>query len=79
MLTNIVFEGRSVHGKVYVAESSPPILGWRHQYDLHIFLDPRAIPHVFTIESDVSLEQVQLDNALVFSISLQNLRNANIK
>ncbi|KAJ1207042.1 hypothetical protein NDU88_002434 [Pleurodeles waltl] len=46
MWAKIEFGERHINGKVYIADSGPPILGWHHQYDLDIKIDPRAQENV---------------------------------
>ncbi|KAJ1161485.1 hypothetical protein NDU88_001970 [Pleurodeles waltl] len=63
MWAKIEFGKRHINGKVYIADSGPPILGWHHQYDLDIKIDPRAQENVMLIgdeEADVSFLPVAL-------------------
>ena len=73
MHTTIEFEGRKILGKVYIAQDGPPILGWRHQFDLHIKIDPRALDRVTTVE-DLSLEQVLEAGQQVFKDEIGKLK-----
>ncbi|KAJ1152910.1 hypothetical protein NDU88_005684 [Pleurodeles waltl] len=60
--TVISFKSRETFAKVYVAESGPPILGWMHQYDLNIILNPRGKEQILVVDDgDVSaiLEEVE--------------------
>ncbi|KAJ1141911.1 hypothetical protein NDU88_008239 [Pleurodeles waltl] len=45
----INFKGRETVGKVYVAKRGKNLLGWRHQKDLGIILNPNAIDHVMLV------------------------------
>ncbi|KAJ1190784.1 hypothetical protein NDU88_000103 [Pleurodeles waltl] len=59
--TAIGFKSRETFGKVYVAESGPQILGWRHQYDLNIIVNPRGKEQILVVDDgDVNaiLEEV---------------------
>ncbi|KAJ1186028.1 hypothetical protein NDU88_002813 [Pleurodeles waltl] len=47
---DILFKGNGVHGKVYVTSEGSNLLGWRHQKDLEIVLDPNAVEPVMTVE-----------------------------
>ena len=64
---------RCVEGKVYVAEDGPPILGWRHQYDLDIKLTPRAAMQV-SVVGEWTLEQVLQAMEEVFAKQIGKLR-----
>ncbi|KAJ1181401.1 hypothetical protein NDU88_006608 [Pleurodeles waltl] len=60
--TVICFKTREAFGKVYVAESGPPILGWMHQYDLNIIVDPRGMEQILIVDDvdvNVILEEVK--------------------
>ncbi|KAJ1218861.1 hypothetical protein NDU88_006433 [Pleurodeles waltl] len=59
--TVIGFKSRETFGKVYVAESGPPILGWMHQYDLNIIVNPRGKEKIWVVHDgdvNVILEEV---------------------
>lgn len=67
--TPIIFKSRQVVGKVYVAEDGPPILGWGHQFDLHIFIDPHAEGQVLCLV-DASTKEVLREMDDVFERGL---------
>lgn len=48
---NLVFSGRHTFGKIYVARSGWSLLGWPHQQQFGIRLDPKADPPVYAVES----------------------------
>ncbi|KAJ1177565.1 hypothetical protein NDU88_002818 [Pleurodeles waltl] len=59
--TVICFKSRETFGKVYVAESGPPVLGWMTQYDLNIIVNPRGKEQILVVDDgDVNaiLEEV---------------------
>ncbi|KAJ1218182.1 hypothetical protein NDU88_005765 [Pleurodeles waltl] len=47
---DIIFKGNGVHGKVYVTHEGSNLLGWRHQKDLNIVLNPNATEPVIVVE-----------------------------
>ncbi|KAJ1154795.1 hypothetical protein NDU88_007538 [Pleurodeles waltl] len=58
----ICFKTRETFWKVYVAESGPPILGWMHQYDLNIIVNPRGSEQILIVDDvdgNVILEEVK--------------------
>lgn len=51
----ISFGGRKVYGRVYLTNQGSNLLGWWHQKDLNIILDPKAIvPVMSTTVHDVN-------------------------
>ncbi|KAJ1128024.1 hypothetical protein NDU88_006416 [Pleurodeles waltl] len=73
-ISRIEFGHRCVEGKIYVAESGPPILGWEHQFDLHIIIDPHSESKVLMVE-DGCLEKILEDAKAVFDEKLGELKN----
>ncbi|KAJ1189796.1 hypothetical protein NDU88_006538 [Pleurodeles waltl] len=73
MLSKIEFGKRHVDGKVYVARNGPPILGWHHQYDLHIKIDPRAHEKVMFVDSN-GIDEIVDEYKEVFHDTLGELK-----
>ncbi|KAJ1200489.1 hypothetical protein NDU88_004313 [Pleurodeles waltl] len=64
---DFVTKGRVVQLMVvFVAESGPPILGWQHQYDLHIIINPRAPNQIMVVE-EMTIEEIIDGAKAVFS------------
>ncbi|KAJ1179875.1 hypothetical protein NDU88_005108 [Pleurodeles waltl] len=54
--TVIGFKSRETFGKVYVAESGPPILGWMHNNNLNIIVNPRGKEQILVVvDGDVNV------------------------
>ncbi|KAJ1163651.1 hypothetical protein NDU88_004106 [Pleurodeles waltl] len=47
---DILFKDNGVHGKVYITREGSNLMGWRHQKDLEIVLDPNAAEPVMIVE-----------------------------
>ncbi|KAJ1129809.1 hypothetical protein NDU88_008174 [Pleurodeles waltl] len=71
---HIEFGHRCVKGKIYVAESGPPVLGWEHQFDLHFIIDPYSNIKILMVE-DECLEKILEDAKAVFDKKLGELKN----
>ncbi|KAJ1158329.1 hypothetical protein NDU88_011020 [Pleurodeles waltl] len=73
--TVISFKTRETFGKVYVAESRPPILGWMHQYDLNIIVNSRGTEQILIVDDvDVNVILEQPEAELSFTQRLGNNR-----
>ncbi|KAJ1179272.1 hypothetical protein NDU88_004506 [Pleurodeles waltl] len=57
--TDISFKDNEVHGKVYVTGEGSNLLGWRHQKDLNIILDPNAQEPVIAVERMADVEYLK--------------------
>ncbi|KAJ1170213.1 hypothetical protein NDU88_002094 [Pleurodeles waltl] len=51
-IMEIQFQGRTTIGKVYVAKRGNNLLGWRHQRDMGIKLDPNSESQVIVVNDD---------------------------
>ncbi|KAJ1184536.1 hypothetical protein NDU88_001342, partial [Pleurodeles waltl] len=71
--SSIVFKLRSIEGKMYVADCGPPILGWVHQYDLHIVIDPHSVDKMLIVDV-VSLDKILNGAKDVFEERLGELK-----
>ncbi|KAJ1214286.1 hypothetical protein NDU88_001909 [Pleurodeles waltl] len=72
-VSSITFKSRNVEGKVYVADSGPLILGWAHQYDLHIVMDPHSVEKVLMVD-DGSVNEILCETKDVFEEKLGELK-----
>ncbi|KAJ1197135.1 hypothetical protein NDU88_000997 [Pleurodeles waltl] len=62
----ISFKGRIIQGKVYITDSGTNLLGWRHQKDLGIILNPNANePVSLTEEIDIGVVTESIKHGLV--------------
>ncbi|KAJ1155019.1 hypothetical protein NDU88_007755 [Pleurodeles waltl] len=73
-ISHMEFGNRCVEGKIYVAESGPPILEWGHQFDLHIIIDPHSDSKILMVEYE-GLEKILEDAKAVFDEKLRELEN----
>ncbi|KAJ1200891.1 hypothetical protein NDU88_004712 [Pleurodeles waltl] len=67
------FKMRETFGKVYVAESGPPILGWMHQYDLNIIVNPTGMEQILIVD-DVDVNVILKEVKEVFHEELGELK-----
>lgn len=56
-----------------MAESGPPILGWVHQYDLHIIINPHAPNQIMVVEN-WRLDDIIKDAEWVFRNEMGQLK-----
>ncbi|KAJ1179463.1 hypothetical protein NDU88_004697 [Pleurodeles waltl] len=56
---DISLKGNGVHGKVYVTDEALNLLGWKHQKDLNITLDPNAADPVMVMEQTANVENLK--------------------
>ncbi|KAJ1180530.1 hypothetical protein NDU88_005751 [Pleurodeles waltl] len=56
---DILFKDNGVHGKVYITGEGSDLLGWQHQKDLNIILDPNAPEPVMAVEWMANVEYLK--------------------
>lgn len=71
----ISFKDRHTVGKVYVTKQGSNLLGWKHQKELGITLDPNNVDQVLLVEQPVLSGNLSRDFPEVFTEELGQLKN----
>lgn len=69
------FKGRNTVGKVYIAEKGSNLLGWKHQNELGIKLDPNSPDQVLLVDCSVCGQNICDEHPEVFTDNLGLLKD----